>query len=73
MSYFDNTQYAYIENDELFLREIRLTDLDNNPDCERDWNKPGYWVKLNSPTIQKLFEARCSLLTTHLQSRRRYD
>jgi len=73
MTYFDKPNMAYVENDELYMREIRLTDLDNNPDCERDFNKPGYWVKINSPTMARLVSANCNLLSTHLQARRRYD
>ena len=73
MTYFDRPGYAYCENDELYMREIRLIDLDNNPDCIRDFDKPGYWVKMNSPMMAKLLDARCNMLTTHLQARRRYD
>jgi len=71
--FFDKPGYAYVENDELYMREVSLMKLENNPDCMRDFVKPGYWVKIGSPTINDLFAANCNLLTTHLQARRRYD
>jgi len=73
MTYFDREGMAYVENDELYMREISLMTLENNPDCVRDFDRPGYWVKIASETMVKLLDARCNMLTTHLQARRRYD
>jgi len=73
LPFWDNPNYCYVENDELYLREINLQSMENNPDTIRDFNKPGYWVKLNSPTLNTLLMKNCNLLTSQLQNRRRYD
>jgi hypothetical protein len=69
MTYWDNKNMVYVETSELLYREIDLRTMENNPDCERNYQKDGYWVKINSLTCQRLLNNRCELLTTHYKAR----
>jgi hypothetical protein len=70
MSFWDNKNYAYVETKELLYREVNLMSMENNSDTVRDFGKDGYWVKLDSPTINTLLSKDCNLLTSQYQARK---
>lgn len=65
----DNPLWRYVEPEELWHRNIDTRTLVES-DVEYDYEKRGYWVRLGTPTCDRIISEGCNLLASQRFSRR---